>query len=307
MMKTKLLALVSSLLLVLLSLDSALGLGIKPQTQFSDDNLPWSPPDTPIPDYSLSLEYPEGQNPGELLVTRGDNITLTAEVMSLEETIHFRLRLKYYGGELPLGIDYEAPEEYVTLEREPVSIPMTIKVSADAQLGKYSLFAGGETIEENLVGVALGFLLVVGPPWENLPYVEPENLVTPPPPPPLPIIEVTISGLEGSDVATIEERLPDFGLMEVNYLGNGRWSLDLSVEGEWSIQASAEGYTASPEVYEVQVTAMDNNIENLDFTFSYAEENASPPNPTPLVFVAALVAVFTLALMVVAWRKMKKS
>lgn len=306
-MKLKLLALVSSLLLVLLSLDSALGLGIKPQMLFSDDNLPWSPPGTPIPGYGLSLEYPEGQNPGELLVTRGDNVTLTAEVMSLEETIHFRLRLKYYGGELPLGIDYEAPEEYVTLEREPVHIPMTIKVSSDAQPGIYSLFAGGETIEENLVGEAWGFLLVVGPPWENLSYVEPENLDTPPPPPPLPIIEVTISGLEGYDVATIEERSPDFGLMEVNHLGNGRWSLDLSVEGEWSIQASAEGYTASPEVYEVQVTAMDNNIENLDFTFSYAEENASPPNPTPLVFVAALVAVFTLALMVVAWRKMKKS
>ncbi len=228
---------------------------------------------------------------------------MTARVMALDETIHFRLRLKY-GGELPLGIDYEAPEEYVTLEREPVRIPMTIKVSADAQLGKYSLFVGGETIED-VVGEAWGFLLVVGPPWENLQYVEPENLDTPPPPPPLPIIEVTIGGLEGYDVATIEERSSDFGLMEVNHLGNGRWSLDLSVEGEWSIQASAEGYTASPEVYEVQVTAMDDNIEGLNFTFSRAEEITSPPNSTPLVFIA-LTAIFTLALMVVAWRKRRK-
>lgn len=304
-MKIKLLALMSSLLLVLLSLDSALGLGIKPQIRFSDDNqfIPGPLPSPPLPEYHFSLEYPEGQYPEGLLVTRGDNITLIAEAKSLEKTIHFRPRLEYYGGELPLGIDYEAPEEYVTLERTPVRIPMTIKVSADAQPGKYSLFAGGDTIED-VVGVGYGFLLVVGPPWENLQYILPENFPTPPPPLPLPIIEVTISGLEGYDVATIEERLLDFGLMQVNHLGNGHWFLDLPA-GEWSIWANAEGYTVSPEVYEVQGTAGD-VIEGLDFTFSRAEEIASPFNLTLLVFMA-LAAIFTLALTVVAWLKKRKS
>lgn len=148
---------------------------------------PSLPPATPLPEYTFSIEYPEELGHFDtmlcLAAMRWDNITLTAEVKSLGKTIRFRLSLESAWEGLPPGINYEIPEEYeeyVTLEnQESVRIPVTIKVS-DAQPGIYSLLAGGGTIE-NVVGMAIGFCLAIGPPWENLQHIYPENLVTPPP------------------------------------------------------------------------------------------------------------------------------